>query len=257
MNNIIVRKWTSHDGKPYQLISGFRRIAALKSVKDDPAVFEDEPIWARVLDATVSNDDAYRISFTENLARKDLSLWEIAQACAEIKRQKETKGGMNSGDIEKHIANLIQKDDRTVRRYLKLASIQDDKIKEAVHTGDITPTTALDIGNKSLDEDDIAAILLHIKKFPKTTRTFVNFYNNLEVCSKWSKLSIAIILNCPNADKFLSLEKKELLKRIVHRKKGSEKPVAEVLRGEAGSLAKPIPAMDTEAHRKSFQYRFA
>ena len=49
LNNIIVRKWTSHDGKPYQLISGFRRIAALKSVKDDPAVFEDEPIWARVL----------------------------------------------------------------------------------------------------------------------------------------------------------------------------------------------------------------
>ncbi len=127
LNNIIVRLCCGDgDEKPYQLISGFRRMTALKASKNGLAGFKDEPVWARVLDANVSNDDAYRISFTENLARKDLSLWEIAQACAEIKKKMEVPGKIK-GDIDDYIASLIQKDKRTVRRYLKLASIQNNK----------------------------------------------------------------------------------------------------------------------------------
>ena len=256
LNPIIVRRNSDTDGKSYQLISGFRRLTALRaSITEKDA--NVATVDARVLNDSITEDEAYQISFTENLARQDLSLWEIAQACAKIMDQKIAEGGMRKGQIEKHLAELIQKDSRTIRRYLKLSSIKNKDITEAVHTGDITPTTALDLGKKELNEDDIAALLLHINKFPKTTRTFVQFYNNLEVCSKWSKLSIAIILNCPNADKFLSLEKKELLKRIVHRKKGSGKPVSEVLRGEAGSLVKLTKTMDFETARKAFIDQFA
>ena len=68
---------------------------------------------------------------------------------------------MNSGEIEDHLANLIQKDARTVRRYLKLTSIKNKDIIEAVHDGYITPTTALDFGKKDHDKDEIAAMLPH------------------------------------------------------------------------------------------------
>jgi ParB/RepB/Spo0J family partition protein len=193
LNPVIVRKRGDMDGKPYQLISGFRRLTALRaSVTEKDA--DGITVSARVLDDSVSDDEAYQISFAENLARQDLSLWEIAQACAKIRDQKVDEGNMSKGQIEKHLAELIQKDARTVRRYLKLSSTENRDIIEAVHTGDITPTTALDIGKRDLDEDEIAAILLHIKKYPKTTRSFIQFYSNLEMCSKLSKLSVSEVL---------------------------------------------------------------
>ena len=98
---------------------------------------------------------------------------------------------------------------------------------------------------------------MHIKKFPKTTRSFVRFYGNLERCSKLSKLSVSKVLNCPNADKFLSLDQKELIARIQHREKISGLAIPEVLQGKAGSLVKAISAMDSEASNKDFKDRFA
>jgi ParB/RepB/Spo0J family partition protein len=255
LNPVIVRKRSDTDGKPYQLISGFRRLTALRaSITEKDS--DGTTVPARVLGESVSDDEAYQISFTENLARQDLSLWEIAQACARIKEEKLAEGEMSKGQIEKHLAELIQKDARTVRRYLKLSSLKNEDITEAVHTGFITPTTALDIGKKDLDEDDIAALLVHIKKFPKTTRSFLRFYGNLEMCSKLSKLSVSDVLNCPNADKFLSLDQKELIARIEHRRKGSGLTPREIIQGKAGSLVKAVNAMDSEVAKKSLKSSF-
>ena len=114
----------------------------------------------------------------------------------------------------------------------------------------------MDIGKKDLDEDDIAALLVHIKKFPKTTRSFLRFYGNLEMCSKLSKLSVSKVLNCPNADKFLSLDQKELIARIEHRRKGSGLTPREIIQGKAGSLVKAVDAMDSEVAKKSLKSSF-
>ena len=125
LNPVIVRRRNDTDGKPYQLISGFRRMAALQaSLPTKGRTIATVP--GRVLDDSVSDDEAYQISFTENLARQDLSLWEIAQACARIKEEKLAEGEMSKGQIEKHLAELIQKDARTVRRYLKLSSLKNE-----------------------------------------------------------------------------------------------------------------------------------
>ncbi len=132
LNNIIVRRRSDTDGRPYQLISGFRRMVALQ-VSIPEKEFANATLPARVLDESVSDDESYQISFTENLARQDLSLWEISKACADIKKQKLADGKMSLGEIEDHLANLIQKDARTVRRYLKLTSIENKDIIEAVH----------------------------------------------------------------------------------------------------------------------------
>ena len=255
LNPVIVRRRSDTEGKPYQLISGFRRLTALTAAITEKDA-DEATVSARVLDDSVTDDEAYQISFTENLARQDLSLWEIAKACAKIRDQKIAESGMSKGQIEKHLAEMIQKDARTVRRYLKLSSTENRDIIEAVHAGNITPTTALDIGNKDLDEGEIAAILLHIKKFPKTTRSFVQFYSNFEMCSKLSKLSVSEVLTCPNADKFLSLDQKELIARLQHRQKTSGLSKAEILKGQAGSLDKPLSAMESESFNKDFKDRF-
>jgi hypothetical protein len=64
------------------------------------------------------------------------------------------------------------------------------------------------------------------------------------------------VLSCPNSDKFLSLEQKDLDARIKYRQKISGEQVSEILKGKAGSLDKAISGMDAERDRKSFQDRF-
>ena len=256
LNPIIVRRRSDTDGKPYQLISGFRRITALRASlhrKDLAAA----TIPARVLDDSVSDDEAYQISFTENLARQDLSLWEIAQACAEIKKQKMAEGNMNQGQIDEHLAELIHKDTRTVRRYLKLSSIVNETLTKALHTSEISPTMALDLGKRDLESDEIESLLDHIKAHPKTTRTFERFYSNLERCCQLSGLSVSEVLNCSNSDKFLSLLQNELINRIEYLVDTHKKlTIPEILQGKAGSLAKEIAQVKAGVGRALQNQRF-
>jgi ParB-like chromosome segregation protein Spo0J len=256
LNNIIVRKSNDGNGKPYQLISGFRRMTALKAALSENGDFANATVPARILDAKVSNDEAYRISFTENLARKDLSVWEIAKACSDIEKQM-SAAGIGKTEIDDHIAGLLQKHPRTVRRYLKLATIINEDLADAVHNGSINYLDALEIGENDLDEDDITALLVHLKKHPKPTRAFKQFYENLEYCCECSEVPVSAVLECKNADEFLSLENEELFARVEHLRDKTGKEYPEILNGEAGSLVKPIPAMDAEANKKSFQDRFA
>lgn len=259
--NFIVRKRTGNDGKPYQLISGFRRMAALKASKNGKSGFEDQTVWARVLDAAISDEEAYRVSFTENLLRKDLSLWEIALACARIKEEKKADGKMDSGQIEAHLAGLIHKDPRTVRRYLKLASINDkDKdIKEAVHTGFITPTTALEMDKKDLLKDDsenICTLLNHLNTHPKTTREFENFYANIEYCNKVSGLTLTEVLRCKHSDDFLSLKKGELKNRIEHLRQKTKEDYKDIFQGKAGLLIKNCDQIDDGLKKRDDKKNF-
>ena len=255
LNNIIVRRRKSTDRKKYQLISGFRRITALQASipKDD---FENYPVEARVFDESLTDHEAYKLSFTENLARQDLSLWEIARTCLKIKEQKVVEDKKNSGDIEKLLGGMIQKDTRTVRRYLKLASINSEGIKKAIHEGVIQPTTALDLGSKELDEKEITALLEHLKKNPKTTREFRQFYENLEYCSDKSEKPTDEVLECRNSDIFLSLDQEELKKRVENLHKKSQKPYWEVLQGKAGPLNKDLPDIDSMFDKKKEKGQF-
>jgi Predicted transcriptional regulators len=240
--NIIVRRHSGTDGKLYQLISGFRRMTALKeslSEKD----FVNAIVPARILEAAITDEEAYRISFTENLIRKDLSLWEIAQACAGIKKRM-VESGKEKGEINDHIANLLHKGDKTVSRYLKLASIKNKDIKEAVHNGSINYLDALEIGEKDFEEGDITALLGHLKVHPKSTRAFKQFYDNLEHCCDISKLSMVEVLLCKNADEFLSLEKEELETRIEHLHNETGKDYQDILKGRAGALIKETGEID-------------
>jgi DNA repair photolyase len=163
---------------------------------------------------------------------------------------------MNDGEIDKYIAELIHKDDRTVRRYLKLASIKNKDIVKAVRDGSINYLDALVIGNKDFKEGDISALLGHLKVHPKSTRAFKQFYDNLEHCCDISGLSMTEVLLCKNSDEFLSLEKEELETRIKHLHNETGKDYQDILKGRAGSLDKAISSMDAERDRKSFQDRF-
>jgi hypothetical protein len=115
LNNIIVREKIDAGGKKFQLLSGFRRLTAQKAVLPANDLFQETTVPARILNAAEPDDEAYRISFAENLARHDLSLLEIARACAEIRDNKLREGNMSAGDIEEYLAGRIQKDIRTPR----------------------------------------------------------------------------------------------------------------------------------------------
>ena len=57
------------------------------------------------------------------MAREDLSPWDISNQLRVI-REHLIKEGKSKGDIEVHLSKLIGKDIRTVRRYLRISSIQ-------------------------------------------------------------------------------------------------------------------------------------
>ena len=129
-------------------------------------------------------EDEIQNCLAENTAWQDLSEWEIALSCVKIKELKLAEGSMSMGEIEEHLANLIKKDPMTIRRYLKLLSIEDEDILRAVHTGDITATTALDLSRRKLNKSETAALLAHIKKFPKRPCSYTGFDGNPEMSDK-------------------------------------------------------------------------
>jgi hypothetical protein len=182
-------------------------------------------------------------------------VWEVAQACAEIKK-KMKEPGKPEGDIDNYIAGLLQKHPRTVRRYLKLAAIKNKDVADAVHNGSINYLDALEIGDNDLEEDDITALLGHLRNHPKPTRAFKQFYENLEYCCECSEMPLSAVLECKNADTFLSLENEELLARVEHLRDKTGEDYQDILKGKVGSLVKAIPAMDTEASRKAFLNQF-
>jgi ParB/RepB/Spo0J family partition protein len=94
--------WRRHSGE-LQLISGFRRVTAAKSLG-----------WEKVLaiiipEADMDEAEALRLNFIENIERKSLNSLDIMYACKKLKEQ---------GKSNVEIGRLIGKDEKQVRRYL-------------------------------------------------------------------------------------------------------------------------------------------
>lgn len=111
------------DGHPYVLIAGFRRQTALDMLAEDQGLKPDQqeadyriaPIEWDIADALMAN-------LTENLSREDLSTYELAMQCVELRDTykmgaKEIAGRVKAHDSEAgsrkplsegHINNLIR-----------------------------------------------------------------------------------------------------------------------------------------------------
>lgn len=107
-------------GEKFQLICGFRRYTALKKLGY-------KWIQARVMN-NLNDQEARRISVTENLDRHDLSSWDKVATAARYHRE-----GMKSIDI----ADIFRVKERTIQRYLRTANSPDD-FKRALQRNDIT-----------------------------------------------------------------------------------------------------------------------
>ncbi len=107
-------------GDSYQLISGFRRIAALTKLGR-------KKVQAKVIDG-LSDAQARRISLLENLERNSLSAWDMAATAAQFRKQ-----GMKNADI----AEAFRASTRTIQRYLFVAKAPDD-YRAALQRDDVT-----------------------------------------------------------------------------------------------------------------------
>ncbi|MHC4528832.1 MAG: ParB/RepB/Spo0J family partition protein, partial [Planctomycetota bacterium] len=113
---IVVRQ---QDDK-FQLISGFRRIAALRALGQ-------KKVQAKILYG-ISDVGARRISLLENLERNSLSAWDQVAAAERFRAQ-----GMKNAEI----AEAFRVSIRTVQRYLLVGKAPDD-FRRALERDDIT-----------------------------------------------------------------------------------------------------------------------
>ena len=108
--------------KRLQLISGFRRVTAAKSLN-----------WEKVLaivipESDMSEQDALRLNFIENIERKTLTNLDIMFACKKLK---------DSGKTNADIGLLIGKSEVQVRRYILVAEASPD-MQNKLNSGETT-----------------------------------------------------------------------------------------------------------------------
>lgn len=111
------------DGHPYVLIAGFRRQTALDMLAEDQGVKNDQQeADYRIAPVSWEIADALMANLTENLAREDLSTYELAMQCVELRDSykmgaKEIAARVKAHDSEQgsrkvlsegHINNLIR-----------------------------------------------------------------------------------------------------------------------------------------------------
>ena len=254
LNNIIVRK--SGDKEEYQLISGFRRLSALKKICEERGEdFSNAKIWAKVF-TKLSDEEAYNISFAENLAREDLSIWEIANSCKDISDDLQ-KAGKSKSDIEKHLVELMQKGDRTVRRYLYVSTIQNKEIRKEIHNGNLDFTTAELFAKKEFDEEDRVKLHQFYKKHPMSSREFEQFTRNLLALRDWADLKIEKILSFPGAAIFLKIDPEQLKNNVKYLNKQTGKPVNHILERNIGFLKDSLSGIEAKFAKKPFLKKFS
>jgi len=98
----------------YELVFGFRRMAAIRSLGRDS-------IMAQIWDG--SDEDMYFVNLAENVSRKNLKPWEKAQRYSELKRDLEISGAKIAsrlGENKGHVNNLIRLYEEGDPRILKL-----------------------------------------------------------------------------------------------------------------------------------------
>ncbi|MBN1824546.1 MAG: ParB/RepB/Spo0J family partition protein [Endomicrobiales bacterium] len=111
--------WRRHGGE-LQLISGFRRVVAAKELG-----------WEKVLavimpESDLSEDEALRLNFLENVERKSLTNLDMMFACQKLSE-------LGKSNVE--IGKLIGKSEAQVRRYIKIAQAPAE-VQEKVQSGE-------------------------------------------------------------------------------------------------------------------------
>ena len=122
---------------PYQLVCGFRRVAALKELGSSS-------VKAIVL-PHLSEDQAYRLSILENLERSSLSELDLANAVAKLKAR-----GKRQGEIARFLGRSV----RQIQRYLEVA-IFPAELKRAISSRKITMGHCLILNRTLVDGSKI------------------------------------------------------------------------------------------------------
>lgn len=256
LNNIIVNK-TPGKAK-YQLISGFRRMAALEKVYEGQGRKEEFPtaeVPAKIF-KSLTDEQALRISFSENLARKDLTTWEVANQCRMIGEEL-IKQGKSQGEIEAHLAAMINKDGRTVRRYLALSSIKSQGIRRDLHNGTIDASIGTVFTREGLKEKDRDALHRIYRNSPMPFRSFDALVSNALRLKGWSGMTVENIAAIPAAKEFLLIPPDELKERAEYLMKARNKPLPEILANEIGHLKHSIEKAKSKDALAPFTKKFS
>lgn len=113
--------WRRERDWELQLISGFRRFTAAKSL-------DWEKILAVVIpEEELPEDEALRLNFIENIERKSLNDLDMMFACDKLSK---------NGKSNREIAKLIGRAESSVRRYLKVVNAPEE-VQDAVRDGKI------------------------------------------------------------------------------------------------------------------------
>lgn len=154
-------------GGRYQIICGFRRVAAL-------AKLGKETVCALVVD--VSDEMAYRLSIAENRHRKNLSPMEIALTCDRLKNE--------LGKSYAEIGELLGIKPKTIQRYLRLLTLADE-VKQALHQGKIQFLHGLELAKVDNDvQSKLLEEILHTEMSVRRLRKRIEQENNARVPSK-------------------------------------------------------------------------
>ncbi|WXG45742.1 MAG: ParB/RepB/Spo0J family partition protein [Candidatus Atabeyarchaeum deiterrae] len=146
INPIVVRRRA--DSK-YQLISGFRRVEAVRKLGED------------AVDAIVVNvddDRALRIAVSENLKRKSLTPLEIGLMCDRLVKE---------GRSYDEVGRMMGLSAKQIQRYLRTLKLNEE-VRKSLNDGAINFFTALEIGK--VDGAVQSALLKRVLKEKLSTR---------------------------------------------------------------------------------------
>jgi ParB/RepB/Spo0J family partition protein len=257
LQNIIVRKVP--DKEKLQLISGFRRLSALEKAFEEQGekdAFQETLVPVKIFES-LSNEEAHGISFSENLQREDLSLWEMANSCRNIREEiLKSEPKTPKSDIEKRLVELTRRKPRTVRTYLLVGGIQNEGIRERIHTGKIDISLASIFARSEFNEEDRLALLKYFQKRRMSFREFEKFVRNLLELRSWSVIAVEKILEMPGAHNFLALDPQVLKEKVNYLKETTNKPIDYILAHYAGHLKKSLDNIKTQDEIKPFMERF-
>ena len=124
--------------KPYQIVSGYRRITAIANLEGHDEVLA-------VVHPDLKDKRAFAISLIENLQRHSLSDYEKIRALALMREQ---------GYTTIELGRLIGKGKRIVEQYLQVWR-GPDSIKEALRNQDISISAAISAVSRNLEVQEV------------------------------------------------------------------------------------------------------
>ena len=125
----------------YQLISGFRRVAALRELGQ-------EKVLARVFQE-LNDTQAVGLAISENLQREDFSDLEKAMVSQRLK---------DLGLEIEEIAIAINRSVRTVQQYIAVLHAP-QLVKDALHEGKISLSMAFELARKNVDKSTLSDVI--------------------------------------------------------------------------------------------------